>query len=149
MLSDYQLKIADIYNILINNVKKLVPNFFDKEKQVNYFEKKNEFEFNPQKRIEAGKYGDNDGKALYYLMNNTVYGKIMENLKNITDNYLTLVRNKKDYLKCKASYILHKIFDNDLVAIRKSKVISTLNKTCIHWEVHIRIMQSINVRILL
>ena len=40
MLSDYQLKIADIYNILINNVKKLVPNFFDKEKQMNHFEKK-------------------------------------------------------------------------------------------------------------
>ena len=40
MLSDYQLKIADIYNILINNVKKLVPNFFDKEKQVIHFEKK-------------------------------------------------------------------------------------------------------------
>ena len=32
MLSDYQLKIADLYNIHIANVKKLVPNFFDKEK---------------------------------------------------------------------------------------------------------------------
>ena len=32
MLSDYQLKIADLYNISIGNVKKLVPNFFDKEK---------------------------------------------------------------------------------------------------------------------
>ena len=40
MLSDYQLKIADIYNVLINNVKKLVPNFFDKEKRVIHFEKK-------------------------------------------------------------------------------------------------------------
>ena len=32
MLSDYQLKIADLYNISIGNVKKLVPDFFDKEK---------------------------------------------------------------------------------------------------------------------
>ena len=32
MLSEYQLKIADLYNIPIGNVKKLVPNFFDKEK---------------------------------------------------------------------------------------------------------------------
>ena len=32
MLSDYQLKIADLYNISIGNVKKLVPNLFDKEK---------------------------------------------------------------------------------------------------------------------
>ena len=31
MLSDYQLKIGDFYKIPIGNVKKLVPNFFDKE----------------------------------------------------------------------------------------------------------------------
>ena len=31
MLSEYQLKIADLYNIPIGNIKKLVPNFFDKE----------------------------------------------------------------------------------------------------------------------
>ena len=34
MLSNYQLKIADLYNIPIGNVKKLVSNFFDKEKYV-------------------------------------------------------------------------------------------------------------------
>ena len=32
MRSEYKLKIADLYNILIGNVKKLVPKFFDKEK---------------------------------------------------------------------------------------------------------------------
>ena len=37
MLSDYQLKIADLYNIPIGNVKKLVPNFFDKEKYVIHY----------------------------------------------------------------------------------------------------------------
>ena len=31
MLSEYQLKIADLYNISIISVKKLVPSFFDKE----------------------------------------------------------------------------------------------------------------------
>ena len=31
MLSDYQLKIADLHNIPIGNVKKLVPNVFDKK----------------------------------------------------------------------------------------------------------------------
>ena len=34
MLSEYQLKIADLCNIPIGNIKKLVPNFFDKEKYV-------------------------------------------------------------------------------------------------------------------
>ena len=38
MLYDYQLKIADLYNTPIGNVKKLVPNFFDKEKYVIYSE---------------------------------------------------------------------------------------------------------------
>ena len=31
MLSEYQLKIADLYNVPIGKVKKLVPNSFDKE----------------------------------------------------------------------------------------------------------------------
>ena len=34
MSSDYQLKIVDLYNVPISNVKKLVPNFFYKEKYV-------------------------------------------------------------------------------------------------------------------
>ena len=38
MLSNYQLNIADLYNIPIGNVKKLVPNFFDKEKYVLHYE---------------------------------------------------------------------------------------------------------------
>ena len=34
MLSSYQLTIADLYNIPIDTVKKLLPNFFEKEKYV-------------------------------------------------------------------------------------------------------------------
>ena len=37
MLFDYQLKIADLYSITIDNVIKLVPNFFDKEKYVIHY----------------------------------------------------------------------------------------------------------------
>ena len=37
MLSKYQLKIADSHNVSFANVKKLAPNFFDKEKyEINY-----------------------------------------------------------------------------------------------------------------
>ena len=90
MLSSYQLKIADCYNVSIDNVKKLVPTFFDKEKYMLHYEylqhslrlrlklKKihhiSEFnqsqclkpyvKFNTKKRIEAEKNGDKDGKAL-------------------------------------------------------------------------------------
>ena len=38
MLSKHQLMIADFYNIPIGNVKKLVLNFFDKERYVLHYE---------------------------------------------------------------------------------------------------------------
>ena len=55
-------------------------------------------------------------------MNNAVYGKAMENLRKMID--VKLVSNRKNYLKwiSKPSYMSHKIFDNNLVAIRKNKV---------------------------
>ena len=61
-------------------------------------------------------------------MDNAVYSKTMENLRNRND--VKLVSNKKDYLKwtSNSSYMSHKIFDNDLVVIRKKKVKLTLNK---------------------
>ena len=78
-----------------------MPNFFEKEKYVIHYScdstlleariktKKEHrvlelnqsqwlkpyIEFNTQKRIEAEKNNDKDGKALYKLMNNAMYGK--------------------------------------------------------------------------
>ena len=144
MLSEYQLKVANLYNIPISNAKKLVPNFFDNEKQVFYYENlqlylrlelklkkkyivyqefnqsqllKLYIEFNTQKRIKAE---ENDEKVLYKLINNAIYGKAMENLRNRID--VKLVNNEKDFLKCtsKPSFMSHKIFDNNLVAIQNS-----------------------------
>ena len=52
----------------------------------------------------------------------------MENLRNRIE--VKLVNNEKHYLKCtsKPSYMSHKIFDNNLVAIQKTKVSLKLNK---------------------
>ena len=50
-------------------------------------------EFNRLKRIEAGKTRDKYEKALYKLMNNVVYDKRMDNLRNRID--VKLVSNKK------------------------------------------------------
>ena len=55
-------------------------------------------EFNTQKIIEAEKNNGKDGKALYKLMNNAIYGKLMENLRNGIN--VKVVNNEKDYLKC-------------------------------------------------
>ena len=61
-------------------------------------------------------------------MNNAAYEKTMENLRNRID--VKLVSNKRGDLKWtyKPSYMSYKTFDNELVAIRKNKVILTLNK---------------------
>ena len=37
MLSEYQLKIIDLYNVPIGNIKKMMSNFFDKEKYVLHY----------------------------------------------------------------------------------------------------------------
>ena len=61
-------------------------------------------------------------------MNDAIYRKTMENLRNRIN--LKLVNNKTDYLKytSKPSYLLHKTFDVNLVAIQKSKVALEVNK---------------------
>ena len=61
-------------------------------------------------------------------MDNAMYGKTMENFGNIID--VKLVNNKKVYLKCTSnpSFRSNKIFDNNLVAIQKSKVSLKLKK---------------------
>ena len=67
-------------------------------------------------------------------MNNFACGKTMENIRNRIN--ARLVSNKKDHLKweSKPSYMSHRIFDKDLVAIRKNKVTLALSKPA-----HIRI----------
>ena len=61
-------------------------------------------------------------------MKYSIYGKTMENVGNRIN--VKLINNEKGYLKCisKPSYIPHKIFGNNLVAIRKRKVALKLNK---------------------
>ena len=85
-------------------------------------------ELNTQKRIEEGKNNNKDVKALHKLVNNALYRKTKENLRNRTD--VKVVNNKKGYLKftSKPSYMSRKIFDNNLVAIHKSKLPINLNK---------------------
>ena len=74
-----------------------------------------------QKRVEGEENGSKDRKALCKSMNNAIYGKTIENVKDRTDVRLV---NKKEYLKCisKPRWMSHKIFDNNLVPMRKSKV---------------------------
>ena len=88
-------------------------------------------EFNTQKRIEVENNGDENGKALYKLRNNAVYGKTMENSRNKID--VRLANNEKHLnWTSKPKHMSHKILENDLVAIYKNyinvKITLTLNK---------------------
>ena len=59
-----------------------------------------------QKKIEGEKYGNKDGKALYKLMINAVYGKTMQKKLRSRLN-VRLVSNEKVYLKLNQA-ICHK-----------------------------------------
>ena len=76
-------------------------------------------------------------------MNNAIYGKTMDNLKNRID--IKLPKNEKDYLKCtsKPSYMSHKIFDNNLVVIHKSKLAWKLKPAYIGTELSINVWISL------
>ena len=65
---------------------------------------------------------------LYKLMNNAISKKTIENLRNTIS--VQLENNEKDHLKStsKPSYMSQKIFDNNLVLIRKIKLASKLSK---------------------
>ena len=76
------------------------------------------------KKVQKQKIGDKTGKALYKLMNNTVYG--IEKMRNRTD----AVSNKQRLFKLdiKTKLYVTKTFGNNLVAIRKNNVTLTLKK---------------------
>ena len=61
-------------------------------------------------------------------MNNSVYGKAMENLRKRIS--VRLVNNAKDYKKCvsKPSFISQKIFHKNFLAIHVIKLVLTLDK---------------------
>ena len=61
-------------------------------------------------------------------MSNAIYKKPMKNVRNRIN--VKVINNEKYYLKCrlKSYYMLHKILDNNLVVIRKMKIILILNK---------------------
>ena len=103
-----------MYNIPIDNVKKLVPNFFDKDKYVLHYEDlqlylikttkntshiiiqsvtmvKTIYWIQHTKKKRSRKNNDKDEKALYTLMNNAIHGKRMEKLRNIVN--VKLVNN--------------------------------------------------------
>ena len=151
MLSDYCNIIAKKYNISTGLVHKLIPTLNKKEKYVLHYRNlqlyinlglkiskvhrvlefdqspwlKQYIDFNTEKRKNA----KNDfEKDFFKLMNNSVFGKTMENLRKRVD--VRLVTDEKKLLKItsKPTYVSSKIFNENLVAVHKIKETLTLNR---------------------
>ena len=82
-------------------------------------------DFNTDKRKNAA---NSFGKNYFKLMNNSVFGKTMENLRKRTS--VKLVNNSKDYVKCisKPNFVSQKIFSKNFVAIHEIKPVLIHNK---------------------
>ena len=151
MLSNYCKKIADKYNISTGLVHKLIPTLGKKEKYVLHYRNlqlyidlglkvskvhrvlefdqspwlKQYIDYNTEKRKNA----KNDfEKDFFKLMNNSVFGKTMENIRKRVD--VRLVTDEKKLLKLtsKPTYVSSKIFNENLVAVHKIKETLTLNR---------------------
>ena len=152
-MSDYQNKLIKDLKLKLPNSKKLLLTLEDKNDYVVHYENlkfylnqgmklkrvKRALEFEQEcwmepyirMNTEFRKQGKNDfEKNFYKLMNNSVFGKTMENLRNRVD--IRIVRsNEKDKIrKLVASplYARHVIFTNDLVGIDMHKSRLLLNK---------------------
>ena len=151
MLSEYCKKIAVKYNISTGLVSKLIPTLNNKEKYVLHYRNlqsyldlglkltkvyrvlefdqspwlKQYIDFNTEKRKNAKNSFEKD---FFKLMNNSVFGKTMENLRERVD--VRLVTNEKKLLKLtsKPTYVSSKIFNENLVAVHKIKETLTLNR---------------------
>ena len=82
-------------------------------------------DFNADKRKESANESD---KNFFKLMNNAVYGKIMENLRKRIK--IRVVKNSQNFIKytSRATCVNWKVFENNLAAIHEKKISLTLNK---------------------
>ena len=151
MLSGYSKRIADKFNISTGLVHKLIPTLSNKEKYVLHYRNlqlytdlglkvtkvhrvlefnqspwlKQYIDFNTEKRTNAKNAFEKD---FFKLMNNSVFGKTMENIRKRVN--VKIITDEKKLLKysSKPTYVSSKIFNENLVAVHKIKETLTLNR---------------------
>ena len=151
MLSEYCKNISEKYNISTGLVSKLIPTLGKKEKYVLHYRNlqlyndlglkvtkihralefnqspwlKQYIDFNTEKRKNAKNVFEKD---FFKLMNNSVFGKTMENIRKRVDVRLVTEEKKLLKLTSKPTYVSSKIFSENLVAVHKIKETLTLNR---------------------
>ena len=156
---EYPRGLHDLHNdyplaperLKINNVEKLIPNLWDKEKYIVHHENlklylelglkvkkihrgikfreepwmRSYIELNTDLRTK----GKNDfEKDFFKLMNNSVFGKTMENIRNRVDVKLVNNRGAAEKLSAKPNFEHLTIFDENLVAVHMKRTKLTFNK---------------------
>ena len=150
-LSDYSREILGREGMTIGKVGKLIPNLRDKKEYVLHyrnlplylklglklkkihraleFSQSNWLEpyiaFNTQKRTEAKNAFEKD---FFKLMNNSVFGKTMENLRKRSNIQLVTDPDRMLRLAARPTYISRKIFHENLVAVHCKQTKLLLNK---------------------
>ena len=148
VLSPYCKQILEKYNVSIGQVSKLVPTLANKEKYVLHYRNLQLYlelglklktipralesnqrawlaqyiDYNTKKRMQVKNAFEKD---FFQLMNNSVFGKTLENLRKRCD--VRLVTDHKKFLKMlsKPTYVGKKEFTEDLVAVHKIKDIGS------------------------
>ena len=147
----YCKNIAEKYKISIGLVSKLIPTLRDKKEYVLHNRKlqlyldlglkikkihrvlkfhqspwlKKYIDFNSEKWKHAKNSFEKD---FFKLINNSVFGKTMENLRKRVDVRLVTNEKKLDKLTSKPTYVSSKIFNENLMAVHKVKETLTLNR---------------------
>ncbi|XP_068738120.1 uncharacterized protein [Montipora capricornis] len=151
MLSGYCKNIVKKYKISTGIVHKLIPTLSNKENYVLHYRNlqlytdlnliitkvhrvleynqsawlKQYIDFNTEKSTNANNAFEKD---FFKLMNNSVFGKTMENLRKRVDVRLVTDEKKLSKLTSKPTYVSSKIFNENLVAVHKIKETLTLNR---------------------
>ena len=81
--------------------------------------------FSTQKRMNAKNASEKD---FFKLLNNSVFGKTMENIRKRVDARLVTDQKKLSKLVSKPTFVNSKIFNEDLVAVHKIKETLTLDR---------------------
>ena len=82
-------------------------------------------DFNTEKRKQAK---NSFKKHFFKLMNNSVFGKTMENLRKRVNIKLVTEYKNLDKITSKPTYVSSKIFNENLMAVHKMKETLTLNR---------------------
>ena len=117
-----------------NGVEKLIPNLRDKKKYVLHYKNliqclrlgmKPYIDMNTELRTKAK---NNFEKDHYKLMNNSVFGKTMENIRNRVNVKLVNNEEKARKLISKPNYNSCKIFSENLISVHMKKTRLLMNK---------------------